>query len=63
MKRTLCRNHPDPEIENFSVGLVRAELSGVITIAVSLANDDDDQAMAKSYSAKTLLDTIRLYND
>jgi DNA-binding NarL/FixJ family response regulator len=52
-----------PEKERFPPELVRAQLSGVATVAVSLANDDAAQSMARSYGATVLLDKITLYAD
>jgi DNA-binding NarL/FixJ family response regulator len=52
-----------PEKERFPPELVRAQLSGVATVAVSLANDDAALSVARSYGATALLDKITLYAD
>jgi DNA-binding NarL/FixJ family response regulator len=52
-----------PEREQFSPDFVASHLRSVTTVAISLANDDTAQALAKSYGATALLDKIALYTD
>jgi two-component system response regulator NreC len=50
-----------PEKRNFTPSLVKAQLGTVRTVAVSMSNDNDAKALAKSYGATTLLDKMTLY--
>jgi hypothetical protein len=43
--------------------LVKAQLRGVCTLAVSLSNDDEAKALAESYGAVSLLDKMNLYSE
>lgn len=52
-----------PEKRNFPPSLVKAQLGTVRTVAVSLSNDNDAKALAKSYGATTLLDKMTLYTE
>jgi DNA-binding NarL/FixJ family response regulator len=52
-----------PEKQAFAPELVKAQLRGVCTLAVSLSNDDEARALAESYGAVTLLDKMTLYNE
>jgi two-component system response regulator NreC len=52
-----------PEKRNFTPSLVKAQLGTVRTVAVSLSNDSDAKALAKSYGAITLLDKMTLYTE
>src|ERR1700674_3173430 len=52
-----------PEKREFTAALVKAQLQCVCTLAVSLSNDDEARALAKSYGAVALLDKMTLYGD
>lgn len=45
-----------PEKRDIIPALVKAQLQCVCTLAVSLSNDDEAKALAKSYGAVSLLD-------
>ncbi len=51
------------EKEQFPAELVKAQLSSVTTVAVSLTIDDAAHNRAKSHGAMVLLDKLRLYTD
>ena len=42
---------------------VKSQLSGVCTLAMSFANDDDSKILAESYGALLLLDKMMLYTE
>jgi len=52
-----------PEKRDITPALVKAQLRCVCTLAVSLSNDDEARALAKSYGAVALLDKMTLYGD
>jgi DNA-binding NarL/FixJ family response regulator len=52
-----------PEEREFTAALVKAQLRGVCTLAVSLSNDDEAKALAESYGAVSLLDKMNLYSE
>jgi two-component system, NarL family, response regulator NreC len=52
-----------PEERDITPALVKAQLQGVCTVAVSLSNDDEAKALAESYGAVSLLDKMTLYSD
>jgi chemotaxis response regulator CheB len=52
-----------PEEREFTPELVKAQLRGVCTVAVSLSNDDEAKALAESYGAVSLLDKMNLYSE
>ena len=52
-----------PEKWEFTPELVKAQLQSVCTLAVSLSNDDEAKALAKSYGAVSLLDKMNLYSE
>jgi hypothetical protein len=49
------------EEAHLSPASVKAQLSRVCTLAISIQNDDDSKALAESYGAVTLLDKMCLY--
>jgi DNA-binding NarL/FixJ family response regulator len=51
-----------PKKWDFTPELVKAQLGSVCTLAVSLANDDEANALAESYGASALLDKMNLYH-
>jgi DNA-binding NarL/FixJ family response regulator len=52
-----------PAKERFTPELVKAQLSGVTTVAISFTADEDAHKMARLYGAKVLLDKMMLYID
>jgi DNA-binding NarL/FixJ family response regulator len=52
-----------PETPEITPALVKAQLRRVCTLAVALSNDDDANALAKSYGAVSLLDKMNLYSE
>jgi hypothetical protein len=52
-----------PEKRNFTPALVKAQLNGVCTLAVSLSNDEEAKELAESYGAVSLLDKMSLYSE
>jgi two-component system response regulator NreC len=52
-----------PEKRDITAALVKAQLRGVCTLAVSLSNDDEAKALAESYGAVSLLDKMNLYRE
>jgi DNA-binding NarL/FixJ family response regulator len=51
-----------PDQYRFSPDTVRTSLSGVHTIAMSIANDEESKELANRYGAATLLDKLNLYD-
>jgi two-component system nitrate/nitrite response regulator NarL len=49
------------EKRDFPPELVKSQLGGVCTLAVSFANDDEARGLAESYGAVSLLDKMKLY--
>jgi DNA-binding NarL/FixJ family response regulator len=52
-----------PEKWAVAPALVKAQLGTVCTLATSLSNDTEANALAQSYGAATLLDKMTLYTD
>ena len=52
-----------PEKRAIAPELIKAQLHGVCTVAVSLSNDEEAKALAESYGAVSLLDKMTLYRE
>lgn len=52
-----------PEERDFTPAFVKSQLSSIPLLAISVAVDDEAQALAASYGARLLLDKMKLYEE